>query len=39
MWADYTELPEVNVDVVALEADLSAPDDEADSAAAERDAR
>lgn len=38
-WADYTELPEANVDIAALEADLSAPDDGLDDAAGERDAR
>lgn len=37
-WADPTELPDVHVDLAALDEDLNAPDDDGHHTAAERDA-
>jgi Zn-dependent peptidase ImmA (M78 family) len=36
-WADPTELPDMHVDLAALDEDLNAPDDDGQAAAAERD--
>ena len=36
-WADPTELPDVHVDLAALDDDLNAPDDDGQVTAAERD--
>lgn len=36
-WADPTELPDMHVDLAALDEDLNAPDDDGHAAAAERD--
>jgi Zn-dependent peptidase ImmA (M78 family) len=36
-WADPTELPDMHVDLAALDEDLNAPDDDSQAAAAERD--
>jgi hypothetical protein len=36
-WADPTELPDMHVDLAALDEDLNAPDDDGQATAAERD--
>jgi hypothetical protein len=36
-WADPTELPDMHVDLAALDEDLNAPDDDGQPTAAERD--
>lgn len=38
-WADPAELPDVHVDLAALDEDLNAPDDDGHHTAVERDAR